>query len=145
MRKILLMLSVILLAACGNELKGIEVEEESGLEVFTFDEIDFRKMYEENTGKSIPIGFEYHDVSSIGVRGANANQVEGFLKTSYDLLGDDVIKKMYNSFREDREELIPGDSKRWRKVATGDRVIVDYGILENGQYISSIYINISFD
>src|SRR5690625_6269410 len=75
------------------------------MQKFTFTEDEFKKTYEENTGKVVPNSFKFNH-SSIHIANVNADQVKGFLQTAYDLLGDDVIKKMLKSFKEDRDELI---------------------------------------
>src|SRR5699024_12089825 len=88
--------------------------------------------------------FKYNH-SSIHIDNVNAEQVKWFLKTDYDLLGDDVIKKMLKSFKEDRDELIKEEDMtsleeegKWRKVESGDRLFVDYGISEDDTYVSAI-------
>lgn len=138
---IVLLLPALFLIGCSEEMKGIETDQDTDMLVFSFDEDDFRKVYEENTGKAIPVSFEMN-YSSMGIKNATAEQVEAFLKTSYDLLGDDVIQKMYNSFREDREELSPGGREGWRKVETGENLFLDYGVHENGKYMSTVYLEV---
>lgn len=141
MKKVMLLLCfAIVLAGCGEKSKGIEKDDEVEMSVFSFDGDDFKEAYEENTGKSLPVSFEMSD-TSIGIENANNKQVEGFLKTAHDLLGDNVIDEMYKSFKEDRDELEPGGNKGWRKVEGNDRLFLDYGILEDGKYMSSVYVS----
>src|SRR5690625_715904 len=141
---ILLVISTLLLVACNSGLKGVEVDSETDVQMFTFTEDQFKEAYEENTDKVVPNNFEFYD-STIDITNANAEQVEGFLQTAYELLGDDVIKKMLKSFKEDRDELIKEEDMtsleeegKWRKVESGDRLFVDYGISEDDTYVSAI-------
>src|SRR5690625_5523675 len=107
---ILLVISTLLLVACNSGLKGVEIDSETDMQKFTFTEDEFKKTYEENTGKVVPNSFKFNH-SSIHTANVNADQVKGFLQTAYDLLGDDVIKKMLKSFKEDRDELIKEEDK----------------------------------
>jgi len=141
---ILLVISTLLLVACNSGLKGVEIDSETDMQKFTFTEDEFKKTYEENTGKVVPNSFKFNH-SSIHIANVNADQVKGFLQTAYDLLGDDVIKKMLKSFKEDRDELIKEEDMtsleeegKWRKVESGDRLFVDYGISEDDTYVSAI-------
>lgn len=145
---ILLIVASLVLVACGSgELKGVEINDEGYIDmpVFTFDEEEFKEVYEENTGKAIPISFEIN-YGTMSIDNVNAEQVEGFLKSAYELLGDDIINKMYKSFKEDRAELIPEEDTTfetrgdWRKVESGDRLFLDYGIIDDETYMSSIHL-----
>lgn len=141
MKKFIILLFIVLITVgCSSELKGVEKDAETGMQVFTFTEDEFKKAYEDNTGKVVPVSFELN-YSSMGIRNVNAEQVEGFLKTSYDMLGDEIINKMYKSFKEDRTELTPGGNEGWRKVELDDRLLIDYGLLEDDTYMSSISLN----
>lgn len=142
---ILLIVASFILVACGSgETKGVEINDKD-MPVFTFDEDEFKEVYEENTGKAIPISFEIN-YGTMSIDNVNAEQVEGFLKSAYELLGDDIINKMYKSFKEDRDELIPEEEATfetrgdWRKVESTDRLILDYGIIEDETYVSMIQL-----
>lgn len=134
-------LAILIVSGCTDDAKGVEENEEIEALKFSFDEDDFKETYEENTGKSVPVSFDMHS-SSIEIDDASANQVEGFLESAHDLLGDDVIDKMYKSFKEDRSELTPGGDSGWRKVEGNDRLFLDFGILENEKYMSTIYLEV---
>src|SRR5699024_3443518 len=141
---ILLVISTLLLITCNSGLYGIEIYSDTDMQKFTFIEDEFKKTYEENIDKVVSNSFKFNH-SSTHIDNINANQVKMILQIAYDLLGDDVIKKMIKSFKEDRDELIKEEDMtsleeegKWRKVESGDRLFVDYGISEDDTYVSAI-------
>src|SRR5690625_5759363 len=72
---ILLVISTLLLVACNSGLKGVEIDSETDMQKFTFTEDEFKKTYEENTGKVVPNSFKFNH-SSIHIANVNADQVK---------------------------------------------------------------------
>lgn len=150
MKRLLVLLFVVglmLLSACSQkvnnkELTGV-IKNENNWNEFDFTEEEFGEQYEKNTGKLAPASLDI-SYAMMSVEDVSAKQMEGFLQTAYDMLGDEDIKIMYKSFKEDREELVP-DTDRWRKVKSGERMLIDYGITDEGSYQSLFMLNQDFD
>src|SRR5690625_5014097 len=102
---ILLVISTLLLVACNSGLKGVEIDSETDMQKFTFTEDEFKKTYEENTGKVVTNSFKFNH-SSIHIAHVNADQLKRYLQTADNLHDDYVIKKMIKSFKEYRDRMI---------------------------------------
>lgn len=89
MRKLLLIFSLLFLAACGSDsvVKN---------EKFTISEDEFIKVYEEVNDKNFPTNILV-DEELLNIDFANKDEVIAFLDAAYEIIKDDGIRRLKNS------------------------------------------------